>query len=190
MSAEVAKALPPSILALFSPRPPVEFFKPATKGRPRPYDGVGALLEHFESKEESDAAAASWTPYETLAERRARAKVARAARFEAHHEAMASAYDPSQDERACGDPFRTLFVSRLVRSRTAAHRTAARARGRLQPHRPALTHARPAPCPALPLRDCPAAAALDGLCRPAVALQGARPRPARSRRGRRAARPA
>lgn len=118
MSSEVAKALPPSILALFAPRPPITFFKPVKKGKARPYTGVSSILDEFESKEEAAAATASWKPYETLQERRAKVKEARAARLAAYHEDMRARYDPSNDDRLSGDPFRTLFVAHLVSTRT------------------------------------------------------------------------
>ena len=145
MSAEVAKALPPSILALFAPRPPIEFKPPVKKGKARPYTGVGALLGEFESRDESAAAKEAWRPYVTLIERRAKAKAARKAAFDAYQLAARERYDPGNDDERPGDPFRTIFVGRLGRARCAA-RCAASERGRVRRPASRARDAKPRPC--------------------------------------------
>jgi U1 small nuclear ribonucleoprotein len=117
MSKEVASGLPPSILALFASRQPVVYIAPPKKHKCRALDGVASLVDGFEDKDHAVEEAAKWTPYVTLPERRAKAKALRRRQAEEKADEMREQYDPASDPKATGDPFRTLFVARLVRFR-------------------------------------------------------------------------
>eukprot|EP00966_Prymnesium_polylepis_P016582 382641-Prymnesium_polylepis.1 len=68
MSSAVAHALPPSILALFAPRPSAEYKPPIEKRKMLNYTTIAQFVGQFEDPAETPPA----TVGETLAERRLR----------------------------------------------------------------------------------------------------------------------
>ncbi|EOD19076.1 hypothetical protein EMIHUDRAFT_243302 [Emiliania huxleyi CCMP1516] len=110
MSSAVAQALPPSILALFAPRPPPPF-KPAPEKRKMPrYGTVAHLVSEFEEPSATPAPKPA-AVVESKEARRARKAEKRKAKGEADLEAKVEAYDPNEDSKIKGDPYKTLFCS-------------------------------------------------------------------------------
>ncbi|EOD39337.1 hypothetical protein EMIHUDRAFT_223514 [Emiliania huxleyi CCMP1516] len=109
MSSAVAQALPPSILALFAPRPPPPF-KPAPEKRKMPrYGTVAHLVSEFEEPSATPAPKPA-AVVESKEARRARKAEKRKAKGEADLEAKVEAYDPNEDSKIKGDPYKTLFA--------------------------------------------------------------------------------
>ena len=108
-------------MRLFTPREPVVFVPPKEHTKHGGYSGVAAYLSHFENAEADRAAreAAAAKPHvPTLAEQRE----ARRRQHEAENNALIAkqlglwdpkAYSPAKDG-VTYDPYRTLFVYRLV----------------------------------------------------------------------------
>lgn len=109
MSSAVAHALPPSILALFAPRPPLEFKPGIEKRSMLNYTTISQFVVGFEDPSETPAP----TVGETVAERRERVKLLKDAQAKEKLEAEIEKYDPASDDKIKGDPYKTLFVSRL-----------------------------------------------------------------------------
>ena len=118
MSSAVAHALPPSILALFAPRPPLVYKPPIHKNAPftskrskLKYTGIGKLVDAFEDPADTPPA----KPIESVEERKARRRAEREAARTAKREAAAEVeFDPANDPKIKGDPYKTLFVSRIA----------------------------------------------------------------------------
>ncbi|KAI9428742.1 U1 small nuclear ribonucleoprotein of 70kDa MW N terminal-domain-containing protein [Lactarius indigo] len=123
--------LPPNLLKLFAPRPPLPYTRPVDKdiGRvtKKNVTGVGSLLAFL--KEGAMAGLANGNaegmeegeePTFTLAEemkrqvRREERKKKRADEFQKAKES----YKPQEDPQAVGDPYKTLFISRLHKQAT------------------------------------------------------------------------
>ncbi|KAF8274815.1 hypothetical protein EI94DRAFT_1561334 [Lactarius quietus] len=123
--------LPPNLLKLFAPRPPLPYTRPVDKDIARvtkkDVSGVGALLAFL--KEGAMAGLANGNaegmeegeePNFTLAEeikrqiRREDRKKKRAEEFQKAKES----YKPQEDPEAVGDPYKTLFISRLHKQAT------------------------------------------------------------------------
>ncbi|KAI8136717.1 hypothetical protein BJV82DRAFT_638553 [Fennellomyces sp. T-0311] len=103
--------LPPNLLKLFAPRPPLPYAPPLDR---EPGKRVGAriggiadfvpLLKNYDP---------DYVPWKSIEERRKeRAEAKKKVADEALEKAI-SEYNPEKDERIQGDPFNTLFVSRL-----------------------------------------------------------------------------
>ena len=131
--------LPPPLLRFFTPRPPLEYAAPLKRDvdpnarprartqeeidarRVRPLEGVAGFLERArravqdDAQRSADAGAPSAptdavvTLVEMRREQRQRERRETRARMEKE-------YDPKADTHAVGDPFKTLFLSRLVRA--------------------------------------------------------------------------
>ncbi|KAI0249863.1 U1 small nuclear ribonucleoprotein of 70kDa MW N terminal-domain-containing protein [Lactifluus subvellereus] len=123
--------LPPNLLKLFAPRPPLPYTRPLDKDIDRvtkkDVAGVGALVAML--KEGAVAGLANGNgegmeegeePTFTLAEemkrqvRREERKKKRADEFQKAKES----YKPQEDPQAVGDPYKTLFISRLHKNAT------------------------------------------------------------------------
>lgn len=123
--------LPPNLLKLFAPRPPLPYTRPVDKdiGRvtKKNVSGVGALLAFL--KEGAMAGLANGNaegmeegeePTFTLAEeikRQVRREERKKKRAEEFQDAKES-YKPQEDSQAVGDPYKTLFISRLHKGAT------------------------------------------------------------------------
>ena len=112
MSAAVAHALPASILALFAPRPPLEYMRPLEKRKMPPYTGMASYLEHFEDPSETPPA----VPIESVEDRKARKRTEKEDSKKAELDDALQKYDPANDEKINSDQadaYKTLFVARL-----------------------------------------------------------------------------
>ncbi|KAF9048398.1 hypothetical protein BJ165DRAFT_1343029 [Panaeolus papilionaceus] len=124
--------LPQNLLKLFAPRPPLPYSRPVDRDidrvRPKNVSGVAEILARL--KEEatdslvnagnSDAMEEGEEPVYTHAEdtkRQIRREERRAKRTEEYKIAKEN-YKPSDDPQAVGDPYKTLFISRLHKSAT------------------------------------------------------------------------
>lgn len=101
--------LPPNLLALFAPRDPIPFLPPPQEKKSRGYLGVGAFLCDFEDPKETPPPLRVETREERM-ERRRREKAEQVA-YKLEREI--AIWDPHKNH-ATEDPFKTLFVSRIV----------------------------------------------------------------------------
>ncbi len=107
----MTKYLPPSLLALFAPRPPLPFRPPVHAPKHGPLTGVAQYVQHFEDPATVDYAA--MTRPEQIDERRARVRQQRAAKRAREAEEEAKKWTPSANPAATGDPRKTLVVARV-----------------------------------------------------------------------------
>lgn len=119
MSSAVAHALPPSILALFAPRAPIAYKPPMTKNAPfadnhskLKYTAISKYVSEFEDPTETPPPTLVPTLEEQKEQRRAARDAAVAAKREAKEGAKVD-FDPANDPKIKGDPYKTLFVSRI-----------------------------------------------------------------------------
>ncbi|KIJ66769.1 hypothetical protein HYDPIDRAFT_108703 [Hydnomerulius pinastri MD-312] len=123
--------LPPNLLKLFAPRPPLPYKRPVGKDidriRCKNVSGVAAILAQLKEEStatlmsgEGDAMEEGEEPAFTLAEetkrqiRREERKKQKTEEFKIAKET----YKPADDSEAIGDPYKTLFISRLHKSAT------------------------------------------------------------------------
>ncbi|TFL07517.1 hypothetical protein BDV98DRAFT_539312 [Pterulicium gracile] len=124
--------LPPNLLKLFAPRPPLQYTRPLDKDINRVTDksvgGVGdvlARLRDASTQEMIDSAQGDnmeegEEPAFTLAEevkRQVRREERKKLKTEEYKIAKET-YKPADDSEAVGDPYKTLFISRLHKSAT------------------------------------------------------------------------
>ena len=122
--------LPPPLLRFFTPRPPLDYARPLARdvdpnapprsrtkadierGRIRPLTGIAEYLERarpeIEAPPKTPLTHATVTLVEMHREQRAQQRDDTRRRMERE-------YNPKMDTHAVGDPFKTLFLSRLVR---------------------------------------------------------------------------
>lgn len=131
--------LPPNLLKLFAPRPPLPYSKPVGRDldrvRPKNVSGVAAILAHIqeentvglitagqnvdgmttgEEREEGEEQTFTFAE-ETVREiRREKRKKEKEELFKKAKEN----YAPAEDSEAVGDPYKTLFISRLSKNAT------------------------------------------------------------------------
>ncbi|KAM5430380.1 hypothetical protein McanMca71_005676 [Microsporum canis] len=105
--------LPPNLLALFAPRPPLRYLQPISRApddvKPSTISGVAGYLDELKKYGEE-------VPYnatESWLQRKDRLKMEKREQAEKRLAAGLTEYNPSEDPQIRGDPFRTLFVSRL-----------------------------------------------------------------------------
>ncbi|KAL5343210.1 U1 small nuclear ribonucleoprotein of 70kDa MW N terminal-domain-containing protein [Aspergillus crustosus] len=105
--------LPPPLLALFQPRPPLRWVTPLDRApedrRKSTITGVAQFLPEAKKFEEE----AQYTPTETWLQRKWRQRLEKRERLDKQINEGLEHYDPNADQHARGDPFRTLFISRL-----------------------------------------------------------------------------
>ncbi|KAJ2914516.1 hypothetical protein MD484_g5918, partial [Candolleomyces efflorescens] len=125
--------LPPNLLKLFAPRPPLPYTRPVDRDidrvRNKNVTGVADILQRlkeettdnlFNAVNNDDGMEEGEEPVYTLAEevkrqlRREQRKARKADDFKSAKES----YKPSDDPEAVGDPYKTLFISRLHKSAT------------------------------------------------------------------------
>ncbi|KAJ4479925.1 hypothetical protein J3R30DRAFT_3466898 [Lentinula aciculospora] len=123
--------LPPNLLKLFAPRPPLHYARPIDKDfnrvREKKVSGVGAIIAQLKETATENLVTGSTESMEegeepafTLAEdvkrqiRREERKKRRTEEFKIAKET----YKPADDPEAAGDPYKTLFISRLHKSAT------------------------------------------------------------------------
>ncbi|GAB1196828.1 U1 small nuclear ribonucleo protein of 70kDa MW N terminal-domain-containing protein [Aspergillus pseudonomiae] len=105
--------LPPPLLALFQPRPPLRYVTPIDRApedcKKSTLGGVAQFLPDLKEYEEE-------YPYnatESWIQRKLRQKQEKKENIEKHLTDGIHTFDPANDPQARGDPFKTLFVSRL-----------------------------------------------------------------------------
>lgn len=107
-SKAVVDALPPQLLALFQPRPPLTFFKPANVTKCRALDGISQYVSLFEDETPPKPA-----PAETKEEKvKRKAKEANERNTTKLEEAKA-AWNPKEQHKDAGDAYKTLYVGRM-----------------------------------------------------------------------------
>jgi len=103
--------LPPSLLALFAPRPPLPYLPPIEKKKCPHYCGISQFVRDFEDPKTIDYS--QFKPIETkkqIKERRAKEK---SSLHEEKIQKILAEWDPHKNEKATSDPYKTLFVSRI-----------------------------------------------------------------------------
>ncbi|EAS28154.3 U1 small nuclear ribonucleoprotein [Coccidioides immitis RS] len=105
--------LPANLLALFAPRPPLKYLKPIDRApedvRQSDLTGVAQFVGELQNYAEE-------VPYnatESWLQRKARQKQEKKEELDKYLTEGLKTYDPSSDPQVRGDPFKTLFVSRL-----------------------------------------------------------------------------
>ncbi|KAI0346330.1 hypothetical protein BDW22DRAFT_1324112 [Trametopsis cervina] len=124
--------LPPNLLKLFAPRPPLPYLRPLDRDidrvRNKNVSGVGLILASLREEKtqgmlnsgEGEGMEEGEEPNFTLAEetkrqiRREERKKKRTEDFRVAKET----YKPADDPEAVGDPYKTLFISRLHKGAT------------------------------------------------------------------------
>ncbi|KAL2815165.1 U1 small nuclear ribonucleoprotein of 70kDa MW N terminal-domain-containing protein [Aspergillus granulosus] len=105
--------LPPPLLALFQPRPPLRWVTPIDRApediKKSKLTGIAQYLEEAKKNAEET----EYNPKETWLQRKWRQKLEKKERLNMHLTEGLAAYDPNNDPQVRGDPFKTLFVSRL-----------------------------------------------------------------------------
>ncbi|KAI0782298.1 hypothetical protein C8Q75DRAFT_727646 [Abortiporus biennis] len=127
--------LPPNLLKLFAPRPPLPYTRPLDRDIDRVHnknvDGVGQLLARLrEEKISAGVGESGFDGDETMEEgeeqtytyaeetkRQIRREERKKKRTEEYKIAKEN-YKPSEDAEAVGDPYKTLFISRLNKNAT------------------------------------------------------------------------
>ena len=110
MSSAVAHALPPSVLALFAPRPPIVYKPPIEKRKMPNYTTIAQFVQHFEDPKDTPPAVA----VETIEERRTRMRTLKTTQATEKLEAEIAKFDPAADPNIGeSDPYKTLFVARI-----------------------------------------------------------------------------
>ncbi|KOB78594.1 U1 small nuclear ribonucleoprotein [Operophtera brumata] len=106
--------LPPNLLALFAARDPIPYLPPAAKlpheKKQKGYDGVSAFLNVFEHPSDTPPP----TRVETREERLERRRRERAEQTAYKLEQEIALWDPTANPSSTTDPFKTLFVARVV----------------------------------------------------------------------------
>ncbi|KAI9886355.1 MAG: Glycerol kinase [Watsoniomyces obsoletus] len=102
--------LPPNLLALFAPRPALRYL-PFSDHAPedRKTSTITGVAQYLDKLREPD----DYQPTESWLQRRDRLKLEKKEKQEHHLTEGVKQYDPAKDPHIKGDPFRTLFVSRL-----------------------------------------------------------------------------
>jgi len=108
--------LPPNLLALFAPREPVPFLPPVDKltheKKRVPYLGIAQFTHLFEDPKDTPPP----TRAETRDERRERKRREKAEQVAYKLEQEIAMWDPHSSSASTMDPFKTLFVARIVSS--------------------------------------------------------------------------
>lgn len=105
--------LPPNLLALFAARDPINFLPPAGKlpheKEIPPYEGLAAFVHQFEDPRDAPPP----TRVETKEERQERKRREKAEQVAYKLEQELALWDPSTNTAIQGDPYKTLFVTRI-----------------------------------------------------------------------------
>merc|ERR1711871_746502 len=108
-SKAVVDALPPPILALFTPRPPIMHLKYPPERKCRSYDGMAQFTNQFEDPSETPPKP---PPLETKEQKKKRKQDEAIARGKTKLDEMKAKWDPKEKHKD-GDAYKTLFVGRL-----------------------------------------------------------------------------
>lgn len=104
--------LPPSLLALFAPRPPIPYLPPPEKNKLPSYTGVAQFTQLFEDEtkrqiEEEGHMPLNRKEYRKLLNRR------KVNAQQKKNEELVKLWDPHKDQKTTGDPYKTLFIAKL-----------------------------------------------------------------------------
>jgi len=103
--------LPPQLLALFAPRPPLRYvLPPDTAPEKRKTPAVSGIAQFLPQIAQHDQ---DYTPTDTAEQAKEKRRAAKAARVQKLLRDGIENYNPADDQQARGDPYCTLFVSRL-----------------------------------------------------------------------------
>lgn len=106
--------LPPPLLALFAPRPALRYLPAADHAieerKTANIDGVAAFLPALAAEKEDSS---DYVGTESWLQRRDRIKSEKKDRHQTRLAEGSKSFKPSEDPQVKGDPFKTLFVSRL-----------------------------------------------------------------------------
>ncbi|KAL4782236.1 U1 small nuclear ribonucleoprotein of 70kDa MW N terminal-domain-containing protein [Aspergillus varians] len=105
--------LPPPLLALFQPRPPLRWVTPIDRAPEDVKKSKISGVAQYLAEAKKTAEEIPYTPTETWLQRKWRQKLEKNERLNKHLTEGLATYDPNNDAQARGDPFRTLFISRL-----------------------------------------------------------------------------
>eukprot|EP00899_Mesostigma_viride_P005864 jgi/Mesvir1/15279/Mv06497-RA.1 len=112
LGAQHKTGLTPSLLQLFAPRPPLEYIPPTRKRKLGPYSGIAQYTGEFCQYGDPEYCPPV-TRGETPAERKARIHAIKLERGADQLREGIEKYNPQEDPNAQGDPYKTLFVSRI-----------------------------------------------------------------------------
>ncbi|KAG1348086.1 U1 small nuclear ribonucleoprotein 70 kDa [Cocos nucifera] len=101
-----------NLLKLFEPRPPLEYKPPLDKRKCPPYAGMAQFVSQFAEPGDPEYAPPVQKA-ETSVEKRARICKLRLENSAIKAAEELQKYDPSKDPSVTGDPYKTLFVTRL-----------------------------------------------------------------------------
>ncbi|KAJ3302779.1 hypothetical protein HDV03_004596 [Kappamyces sp. JEL0829] len=109
----MTSTLPPHLLRLFAPRPPLGYLPPSDKDPqckklPR-FDGLASFLHKIPDFDKDYVAT------ETMIEKKAREETEKKAEIAARQKKIATEWEPSSYKSATSDPYKTLFISNLVK---------------------------------------------------------------------------
>jgi len=104
--------LPPSLLALFAPRPPIPYIKPPEKVSYPELTGIADLVSQFQPPT-PDEVSEGRNPFENKKQRKKRKIREKIKAHNATNEELAKNWDPTKDPKTTGDPYRTLFVTKM-----------------------------------------------------------------------------
>ncbi len=105
--------LPPNVLAMFAPRPPLPFVAPTEPKTHEQYTGVSEFIQYMEDPN----VVPKPEPYEMPLTRVQKKELKEKIRKEKHEKELMeklAQYNPKEIENATEDPYKTLFVARLV----------------------------------------------------------------------------
>ncbi|KAI9715301.1 MAG: hypothetical protein M1828_000901 [Chrysothrix sp. TS-e1954] len=106
--------LPSNLLALFAPRPNVRYIQPADHASEERHtsaiDGVGSYLDALKEYKEADD---GYVPTESWLQRRDRQNLEKKEATSQRVNEDFKDFSPADDSNIKGDPFKTLFVSRM-----------------------------------------------------------------------------
>ncbi|OJJ61815.1 hypothetical protein ASPSYDRAFT_54780 [Aspergillus sydowii CBS 593.65] len=105
--------LPPPLLALFQPRPPLRWVTPIDRAPEDVKKSKISGIAQFLPEATKVAEQTEYNPTETWLQRKWRQKLEKKERLNKHLTEGLESFDPNNDAQARGDPFKTLFVSRL-----------------------------------------------------------------------------
>jgi len=104
--------LPPSLLALFAPRPPIPYITPPEKITYPELSGIAEFISQFEPPKPEDSTEGR-NPFENKKQRKKRKIKEKIKAHNALNEEKIKNWDPTKDPKTTGDPYRTLYVTKM-----------------------------------------------------------------------------
>ncbi|KAJ6139294.1 hypothetical protein N7471_005780 [Penicillium samsonianum] len=105
--------LPPPLLALFQPRPPLRYLPPGDRAPDDCQKSTISGVAQFLADAKTLADEVPYNATESWVQRKLREKTEKKEQLEKQIADGLQNYNPDKDPQARGDPFRTIFVSRL-----------------------------------------------------------------------------